>query len=65
MKGVMSYYIDGKHKETRVYGGYKARKVWMNRVIKTVGVSNLYRLVFIVAIGVELKDYEIKEIIEI
>jgi hypothetical protein len=60
MYGVMSYYIDGTHVETRSFGDKKSRKQWMDRINKTVGLINHSRLVFIVAPDVMLKDYKIK-----
>jgi len=60
MNGVMSYYLDGKYIETRTFSCSYNRKQWMKRVIKTVGISNYDKLVFIIAYGVSLKDYKIK-----
>ncbi len=60
MNGVMSYYIDGKHIETRTFSCSYNRKQWMRRVNKTVGIDNHNRLVFIVAPGASLKNYKIK-----
>ena len=60
MWGVMSYYIDGKHIESRAFGDKKSRKNWMDRVNHTVGVSNQSKLVFIIAPSIMLKNYKIK-----
>lgn len=60
MNGVMSYYLNGKHVETRTFSCSYNRKQWMRRVIKTVGISNYDKLVFIIAHGVSFKNYKIK-----
>lgn len=64
MKGIMSYYLDGKHVETRVFSSFASRKEWMKRVNDTVGIANHYKLAFIIAPEASMDEYIIKETIE-
>ena len=57
MHGVISYYIDEEHRETRIFNNTTERKEYMRQVLSLVGLNKQNRVTFIVRPLMKLSDY--------